>query len=173
FGADAVGGLVIVGARAKQVPSSLDTGQTAIAQSCADDLETRLRARLTFLRACYGVPLSPEDMAEIAACAMLVPPEVLRHFAGRPMDYEALLSALPIPVRVLHGALDPVCPLDEVMRIGEINRSTDISVYKDLGHAPFFEDPGRFNADLVSFVTRCQAPGQGGARVPMTGAVVA
>jgi pimeloyl-ACP methyl ester carboxylesterase len=171
YGAGAIGGFVIVGARAKQVPNDRDAGQSAIAQSCSDDLETRVRARLAFVRACYGKPLAPEDMAEIAACAMLVPPEVLRRFAGRPMDYEALLAGLPVPVRVLHGARDPVCTLDEVARIGQINRSADITLYPDLGHAPFFEDPAGFNADLLAFVRRCESAGQDGPDISKAGAV--
>lgn len=165
YGSDGISGFVIIGARARQVPSDGDAGQNAILQSCSDDLETSLKARIGFVRACYGVPPTPEDFSEIAACAMQVPPDVLRHFAGRPMDYESLLTALDIPVRVLHGSRDPVCPLSEVLRMRDISPRVDLTLYPDTGHAPFFERSTRFNSDLLAFVQRCQkgAPARRGA----------
>jgi hypothetical protein len=30
-------------------------------------------------------------------------------------------------------------------------------VYNDIGHAPFFEQPPRFNLDILEFVRRCTA----------------
>jgi hypothetical protein len=59
----------------------------------------------------------------------------------------------------------------EVARIGQINRSADITLYPNLGHAPFFEDPATFNSDLVAFVRRCESAGQGGSDISKAGAV--
>jgi pimeloyl-ACP methyl ester carboxylesterase len=85
---------------------------------------------------------------------MLVPPSVLRQFVGRPLDEEDLVSQLDIPIRILHGAKDRVCPLAAVERIAVLNPRTDLTVYPDLGHSPFFERAEQFNRDLGAFVRR-------------------
>ena len=155
-GSSRIGGFAIVGARSKQDPTTQPASmRSAMLRNCDEDFQTRLEARREFARACHEIPPSLNDFIDLVSCSMLVPPGVLRHFAGRPMDYDKLLSQLSIPVRVFHGALDAVCPLGEAKRIPQINSGADILVYNDIGHSPFFEQPPRFNLDLLDFARHC------------------
>ncbi len=156
YGWDRIAGYFITGARTKYDPqAATSSGHNALLLGCTHDLEARITARREFVRACHELAPSPQDMVELTACAMMVPPDVLRHFIGRPLDEDGRLARLTMPIRVIHGARDAVCPLTAVARIPQVNPRAEMTIYEGVGHSPFFEAPARFNVDLADFVHAC------------------
>jgi pimeloyl-ACP methyl ester carboxylesterase len=153
YGWDRIGGLLIAGGRVRRdAKATAGAGQQVMLLGCSDDLETRIHARREFVRACHEIAPSPNDLVELVNCAMLMPPAVLRQFIGRPMDFASLLPRVNVPIRVIHGARDAVCPLPAAALIRELNPAAEMIVYEGVGHSPFYEQPSRFNQDLLDFV---------------------
>jgi pimeloyl-ACP methyl ester carboxylesterase len=62
------------------------------------------------------------------------------------------LAALKLPVLVTHGAADRIAlPAAAKYTAAKIT-SAKLSLYDGIGHAPFWEDTARFNAELAAFV---------------------
>ncbi len=58
------------------------------------------------------------------------------------------------PVLLLGGAQDALLRVKPtIARAEELNPHVQSKLYADSGHAPFLEEPERFNRDLASFVT--------------------
>lgn len=52
-----------------------------------------------------------------------------------------------------HGGQDALVNVAMSRRMLEINRSASLSIYPHAGHAPFIEEPARFNRELAAFAT--------------------
>ena len=90
---------------------------------------------------------------------MVVPPNVRAALLGRPLDADELYRAIDIPVLFSHGLHDPIAPLAAAQHGHAITPNSGLSTYENAGHAPFMEDPERFNRELAEFVRSC-APGR-------------
>lgn len=154
-GTSRLGGVMIVGARMK-VDGSRQKASDALDASSADDLETRIRSRREFVRACHEIEPSAEELFEITAAAMMVPPYVLRNIVGRPLDNEALIAGLDVPIRIVQGEKDRVSLAHYAQAAARLNPRIALSRYENIGHSPFFEAPERFNLELLSFVRGCE-----------------
>lgn len=150
-GWNGLGGIVITGARMKANIAGT-ARNPLLADVDAADLETRIAARLAMIDACHAAPLPPDDRLSLLAQAMVVPPAVMTHIAGRPLDQERLMTRLPIPIRMIHGDQDRLCAPALAQASAKLNPRTWWTLYKNTGHAPFFERPDRFNRDLAEFM---------------------
>lgn len=157
FGTRAIAGLNIVGAKTNSDPAFnaplLAPHQLAMA---SDDLETNVRGTIAFVEACAR-QWDASDFVQGVAAAMVVPPSVRAALLGRPLDADALYRAIDIPVLFSHGLHDPIAPLAAAQHGHAITPDSTLSIYENAGHAPFMEDPERFNRELAEFV-RSGAP---------------
>ena len=71
---------------------------------------------------------------------------------GRPLDATELMSKLTLPVLVTHGAEDRNAKLGAAKYTASVIPGAKLSIYEGIGHAPFYEDAPRFNAELAAFV---------------------
>ena len=55
---------------------------------------------------------------------------------------------------VTHGAKDDLIKLAAAQYTASVVPGAKLSVYEDVGHAPFLEQPERFNRELAAFVTQ-------------------
>jgi pimeloyl-ACP methyl ester carboxylesterase len=99
-------------------------------------------------------PVSAAFFAAVVEESLKVPGRVWQEaWAGmRDIDLGPELSAISAPVRLAWGDLDTI--VDRAMQdtlLGAIPNAT-IQVYHGAGHAPHWEDPERFAADLVDFL---------------------
>jgi non-heme chloroperoxidase len=82
------------------------------------------------------------------------PVAVRKLLAGRPADYDDALRRLKVPVLVTHGDRDRI----SAVAMSEYTRSlvagSKMSLYAGAGHSTFFEQPARFNQELLSLVRR-------------------
>lgn len=122
--------------------------------ACQDDLPTNIAAIRRFLRACIVKPVAQNDFEEVLAFNMVVKPNVRAALTQRELDFGPLLEGITVPVLVTHGRADTVV----LPAMGEyiLNhcKTAEASWYDGVGHAPFLEEPPRFNTELKRFATR-------------------
>jgi pimeloyl-ACP methyl ester carboxylesterase len=119
--------------------------------ACQDDLPTNIAAMRRFLRACIAKPVSQDDFEEILAFNMIVKPSVRGALVTRELDFAPLLERITVPVLVTHGRSDRVVLPAMADYILNHCKTAAASWYDGVGHAPFLEDPLRFNAELKRF----------------------
>jgi non-heme chloroperoxidase len=83
---------------------------------------------------------------------MMVPPKVRAGLGGRPLDATEVMSKLKLPVLVTHGAQDRNSRVGTARYTASVIPGAKLSIYEGIGHAPFYEDAPRFNAELAAFV---------------------
>jgi non-heme chloroperoxidase len=88
---------------------------------------------------------------------MLAPHYVRAGLAGRPANYGEVLKALRLPVLVSHGEKDRILATPMARYTAATVPGARLSLYPESGHAPFWEEPARFNRELADFVREAQA----------------
>jgi non-heme chloroperoxidase len=119
--------------------------------ACQDDLPTNIAAVRRFLRACIVKPVSQDDFEEILAFNMAVKPNVRRALLQRELDFASLLEEITVPVLVTHGRSDTVVLPAMAEYVLSHCKTAEASWYEGVGHAPFLEEPLRFNIELKRF----------------------
>jgi pimeloyl-ACP methyl ester carboxylesterase len=69
-------------------------------------------------------------------------------------DFSRRLGAVQVPTRVVWGNKDAICPLGEQVALAAAIAGAELVVYESCGHAPHWEMPERFAADLSAFAER-------------------
>jgi non-heme chloroperoxidase len=116
--------------------------------ACQHDLATNIAAIRKFLRACIVKPISQDDFEEILAFNMVVKPNVRGAMAQRELDFASLLEGIAVPVLVTHGLSDSVVLPAMAEYILKHCKTAQASWFDGVGHAPFVEEPLRFNTEL-------------------------
>ncbi|WP_149538381.1 alpha/beta fold hydrolase [Siccirubricoccus phaeus] len=113
------------------------------------DPATAIAATIAFLHACFEQAPGAADFQTMLAFNMMVPRHVRLGLGGRPLEIEARLQALDIPVLVTHGLHDRVSDVSMGRYTASVVPNARLSVYDDAGHSPFWEDTPRFNRELA------------------------
>ena len=120
----------------------------------AEDLPTNIRGLRSFLRACLARPVAAEDFETALCWNMAVTARVRAGLAAREIDGDDVLRSLRVPVLVSHGRSDTVVLPAMVEHVLATCPTAEASWYDGVGHAPFLEEPERFNAELASLIRR-------------------
>lgn len=121
----------------------------------APDLPTNISAMRSFLQACTVEPLSAEDWETALCFNIVVPPQVRGAMVlSRRIDSDDVLSRMTVPVLVTHGDQDTVVLPSMAQHVLDVCPTAEASWYEGVGHAPFLEDPERFNQELAEFTRR-------------------
>ncbi len=72
--------------------------------------------------------------------------------ALRDTDLRGHLKDIKIPVLVIHGASDSVCPIGAGKYLAEEIDGAELKVYEKAGHALFVTNRERFNGDVLRFI---------------------
>lgn len=123
-----------------------------------DDLPTNIAAIRKFLRACFVKPVSQDDFENALAFNMIVKPKVRGALTQRELDFGSLLEKIKVPVLVTHGRSDTVVLPAMADFILAHCKTAKVSWYDGVGHAPFLEDPLRFNTELKLFAESVTIP---------------
>ena len=135
-------------------PGFIDNAEGAT----APDLPTNISAMRSFVRACTAEPMSAEEWETTLCFNIVVPPQVRRAMIfSRQIDSDDVLSGLTVPVLVTHGDQDTVVLPSMARHVLDVCPTAEASWYEGIGHAPFLEDPERFNRELADFVRRVNA----------------
>ncbi|MET0634000.1 MAG: alpha/beta hydrolase [Xanthobacteraceae bacterium] len=151
-GAARLAGLNYVNAVSKSDPSFFGEGLKVQPLMLSDDLATNIAATRTFLRNCFEKQPSQEEFETMLAFNMMVPPKVRANMGGRTLSMDDTLKALKLPVLVTHGAADKLVLPAAGKHTADTIPGAKLSLYDGIGHAPFWEDTTRFNAELAAFV---------------------
>ena len=151
-GAAGLAGLNYVDAVTKSDPSFYGDGLKVQPLMSSGDLAINIAATRTFLRNCFENQPSQDDFETMLAFNMMVPPKVRANMGGRTLSRDATLKALNLPVLVTHGATDKLALVAAARHTAATIPGAKLSVYERIGHAPFWEDTARFNAELSAFV---------------------
>jgi len=152
-GSAGIAGINFVNARTKSDPRF--AGQFSsihFSALMAEDLATRIAATRTFLHACFSRQPSQDDFETMLAFNMMVPRAVRAAMSGREFDADALFRRLALPVLVTFGLEDKILTAEGARHVAGVIPGAKLSLYDGIGHAPFWEDTPRFNAELAAFV---------------------
>jgi non-heme chloroperoxidase len=128
--------------------------QENVPAACEADLPTNIAAIRSFLRALVAEPMSADDF-EVALCFnMVVHPQVRAFLIQRELDFVPILEGIEVPVLVTHGRSDTLVLPAMADLIREHCKTALTSWYDGVGHAPFLEEPERFNRELARFARK-------------------
>lgn len=100
-------------------------------------------------------PVSPSEQRMLKSIAMMFPAYARRAMYSRTLDNQDLLDAMTkLPVFLVMGADDNAGMLKDAAALTENHPNFHLSVYTGAGHSVFYEQPKRFNAELLSFAER-------------------
>jgi non-heme chloroperoxidase len=156
YGQNAISAINLVGAAVTLNENFDHIGQafltTAPAASTAD-LPTRIAAIRRFWHSMTEEPLDAADLETGLCGTASVPPAVLGALLSRQIDSDDVLTRLSVPVLVAHGRQDRIVLPAMAEHVLQVCPTARASWYDGVGHAPFLEDPKRFNRELASFAS--------------------
>ena len=122
------------------------------------DLAENIVATRQFIVNCQTGPPNDQDREQALAYNMMAPRGVREAMFSRALDFESVLKATKVPVLVTHGAADAIInPAMSELILSWVPQAKK-SFYQGIGHAPFREDPERFNQELAEFRRFCSNP---------------
>lgn len=123
----------------------------------ADPVPARsIAAARRFLSACFAERPPQDDFETMVAYNAMCPPHVRAMLGGRSLDAKTGLAALRVPVLFTQGLADRiVAPAMSRFGVDTVPGSR-ISIYDNVGHAPFYEEPERFDRELAAFARSCR-----------------
>jgi non-heme chloroperoxidase len=151
-GTDNLAGLHYVDAVSKSDPSFFGDGLKVQPLMLSEDLATNIAATRTFLHNCFEKHPTQEEFETMLAFTWMVPPKVRANMGGRTLNMDDTLKALKLPVLVTQGAADRLVLPAAAKHTAETIPGAKLSIHDGIGHAPFWEDTARFNAELAAFV---------------------
>ena len=108
------------------------------------------------IQAFFAEPRSEERLSEMYARTTLTPTSVATAMLNDmvPRDFRNQLSEIEIPTLLLYGEQSAVFPgpLSEWMH--EQIPDSELVMFAESGHSPFWEEPEAFNTELSAFVRR-------------------
>jgi len=131
-------------------PGFLDHAPSA----CSEDQTVALPAIQAFVHACLVKPLAAREVELAIGWNMLVHPKVRANLIGREEDFRPEYASLTKPLLVTYGAADTVVMPAMAKALKVAAPACALSEYPNVGHAPFLEDPARFNDELAAFAER-------------------
>ncbi|HUZ65804.1 MAG TPA: alpha/beta hydrolase [Acetobacteraceae bacterium] len=160
-GATGLGGIAFIGALTAMAPALvgrfIGPGFSQHApKAMKPDLPTAIEGVRAFLRACFAHPVPPDVFEQALAWNMVVQPLVRRALAQREVDFTPLLRNVGRPMLVVQGRADTVVLPAMAKHILAECPAAEAAFYDTCGHAPFLEEPDRFNADLTAFARRAR-----------------
>jgi non-heme chloroperoxidase len=129
----------------------------------SEDMPTAIAAMRGFVHACLGKPVSQEDLETLIACNVMVP-RFTRWACSlrKAIDFTPVIAKLSVPVLATYGTHDTIALPIAGEHIVKVCRRATGSFYEGAGHAPFLEDPERFNRELAAFARQAQAERRAG-----------
>lgn len=154
YGGSRIAGINLVDALTKFAADLLTPETIAFSKSTTSpDLATRTSATIEFLAACFHQQPSAAEMQRMLVVNGMTAREVNEGFLKTTTtDFDAAFRAFSGPILLTHGIHDRLVRVAMSERIKTLRSRSEISLYGQSGHAPFFEEPERFGRELSQFV---------------------
>jgi len=154
-GSAALAGINLVGTRTNSDPAFVLARAAVHQQGMASpDLGANIRHTIAFVESC-ALDWNEAEFRRCLAMSMVVPHEVRAALMGRPLDADAQLRSVALPVLFSHGRQDAIVPVAASQHGQAVTPGATLSVFENSGHAPFMEEADRFNDELSDFVLGC------------------
>jgi non-heme chloroperoxidase len=124
------------------------------------DGEEIARAMRAFIRGCFARPLAAEDEMLMLGFNLQCPSRVRAALFARSVANDDVLAGIGVPALVVHGTADEVVRVGTGRHIAATVPAAEISIFDGTGHAPFWEEPQRFNRELDAFLRRVKGAGK-------------
>ena len=113
------------------------------------DVEAAVGALVSLIRLSTAVEPPAEELTRTLGYNVLVPPQVREALSHRRLWNDDVLRGMRRPALVTHGERDAIALVDATARVhAALLPNARLSLYPDAGHAPYLEDPERFNREL-------------------------
>ena len=150
-----IAGLVFVDAVIELKPELLPLTQNPelLKMMGSQNLRTYLEGTQEFLRQCFFKQPDAVTLNLLYANAAIASPEMVRASQkGISVPAQKALPKVSVPIVLIQGDKDALVDFGMVELGRKLMPRAKISIYVDAGHAPFLEQPERFNKELNSFV---------------------
>lgn len=152
-GDEAIAGAVYVDGVIELKPEQIVAHPEVYRDLNAPDLKTHLDAIRDFLRLCFRTQPAAPDFERLLANAAMASWDMQRAVQSMTVAAEAGLARATVPVLLIYGAQDALVKArPAIARAADLNPRIRATLYQASGHAPFIEEPARFNRDLSGFV---------------------
>lgn len=154
YGDGAIAGIHLVGARVVADPRFTGPAALALASPRESGLAPDILSAASFVRACFHRPPSDDAFAFALAYNMVAWRGVqgaMRSLPPRIDQTVAALRKVRVPTLITHGALDTVVLPSAAEFAAGLIEGSQLSIYPDCGHSPFWEHPQRFNRESAAF----------------------
>ena len=117
------------------------------------DLKIYLEGTREFLRQCFLKQPDDATFNLLYANAAMALPEMTRTSQkGISNPAQVALPKVKVPVLIIQDDKDALVKREMVEVGRRLMPRAKVSIYADTGHAPFLEQPDRFNKELIGFV---------------------
>jgi len=153
YGDDKLAGIVYVGGVIELKPDQIASHPRVYSGMASADLKTHLDAEREFLALCFATQPDIETFQRLLASAAMASATMQNAVLGMSLDAPKGLGQMHKPMLVIYGARDALVQAEPSFnRAKALNPRALGKFYADSGHAPFVEEPERFNRDVADFV---------------------
>ncbi|WP_410012921.1 alpha/beta fold hydrolase [Sodalis sp. C49] len=155
YGDSPIAGAVYVDGVIELKPDQLPPHPAVYRDLNAPDLKTHLDAVRDFLSLCFYTQPDAATFGRLYANAAMASWDMQRAVMSITVDAARALGKVRVPVLLIYGARDAlVRPTTTMARAQALNPAIQKKLYANSGHAPFIEEPERFNRDLSAFTDK-------------------
>lgn len=153
YGDRGIAGAVYVDGVIELKPEQIVAHPEVYRDMIASDLKTHLDGERAFLRLCFHRQPDATTFSLLLASAALASWDMQRAVQSMTVDADEGLSKAEVPLLLIYGAQDALVKAKpSIARAKSLNPRIQSKLYAASGHAPFLEEPERFNGDLLDFI---------------------
>jgi non-heme chloroperoxidase len=105
-----------------------------------------------FVRLCFVRPPESGILDKLVNAANMASPVMVGAVPSMTNPAATALPAVKVPVLIIFGEQDALVMPAMVTRTRQLIPHAQVSLYEGIGHAPFMEDPERFNREVDQFI---------------------
>ncbi|UEP36454.1 alpha/beta hydrolase [Burkholderia ambifaria] len=153
YGDDNIAGAVYVDGVVELAPGQIVDHPAVYRDMNSPDLKTHLDGERTFIELCFNRRPDADTFSRLLANAALASWGMQKEIPTMTVFAAEALSKTRVPLLFIYGGRDALVDTPTMLaRAKALNPRIQSKVYVDSGHAPFIEEPDRFNHDLAEFV---------------------
>jgi non-heme chloroperoxidase len=153
YGDNRIAGAVYVDGVIELKPDQIVAHPEVYRDMTSPDLKTHLDAERAFLSLCFHTQPDKLTFERLLANAAMASWDMQSAVQSMTVSASEGLSRVQVPVLLIYGARDALVKAKPaIARATELDPRIQSKLYANAGHAPFIEEPDRFDRDLSAFV---------------------
>jgi non-heme chloroperoxidase len=153
YGDSRIAGAVYVDGVIELKPDQIVAHPQVYRDMNSPDLKTHLDAERAFLSLCFHTQPDRSTFERLLANAAMASWDMQSAVQSMTIPASEGLSRAQVPVLLIYGARDALVKAKPaIARASELDPQIQSKLYANSGHAPFIEEPDRFNRDLSAFI---------------------